>query len=98
MWLFWPGAAVGWGSRKEPLVDRIGDMTSVFEKLRSLVHDVPECFLPAGFRMKDHATFMRILNPENGAAIIGEVGDNIGRGGRSLVYFIDEAGFSLLSG
>jgi hypothetical protein len=34
---------------------------------------------------------MRILNPENGAVITGEAGDNIGRGGRNLMYFKDES-------
>jgi hypothetical protein len=36
---------------------------------------------------------MRILNPENGSAIIGEAGDNIGRGNRASVYFKDESAF-----
>jgi hypothetical protein len=36
---------------------------------------------------------MRILNPENGAAIVGEAGDNIGRGNRTSIYFKDESAF-----
>jgi phage terminase large subunit len=36
---------------------------------------------------------MRILNPVNGASITAEAGDSIGRGGRSSIYFVDEAAF-----
>jgi hypothetical protein len=36
---------------------------------------------------------MRVLNPENGASIIGEAGSNIGRGARSSIYFKDESAF-----
>src|SRR5262249_29852206 len=32
-------------------------------------------------------------NPANGATITGEGGDQIGRGGRASVYFVDEAAF-----
>lgn len=91
MWLFMPGASVGWGSRKEDLVDRIGDADSIFEKMRMIVRRLPKFFLPAGFNEKEHATFMKFINPENGATITGESGDNIGRGGRKKIYFKDES-------
>jgi len=91
LWLFWPGAAVGWGSRKEQLVDRIGDADSIFEKMRILIRSLPREFWPAGFKPDDHMTYMRIINPENDASITGEAGDNIGRGGRKLIYFKDES-------
>lgn len=91
LWLFWQGAAVGWGSRKEQLVDKIGDPDSIFEKMRMLITGLPVFFLPAGFRRKEHMAYMRIVNPANGATITGEAGDNIGRGGRKLVYFKDES-------
>lgn len=91
LWLFWPGAAVGWGSRKEQLVDRIGDADSIFEKMRLIVRGIPREFRPAGLNPADHMTYMRLLNPENGASITGEAGDNIGRGGRKLIYFKDES-------
>ncbi len=91
IWLFWPGAAVGFGSRKQELVDRIGDPGSIFEKLRIIIRNLPREFLPVGFDEASHMSQMRILNPENGASITGDIGDNIGRGGRNLVYFVDEA-------
>lgn len=91
LWLFWPGASVGWGSRKEQLVDKIGDPDSIFEKMRMVVMGLPRFFWPAGFSPNDHMTYMRFVNPANGATITGEAGDNIGRGGRKLIYFKDES-------
>lgn len=91
MWLFWPGTVVGFGSRKEEYVDKIGDPKSIFWKIRQFVNLLPTEFRPAGYTEKDHAPHMRVLNPESGSAIIGEAGDNIGRGNRASIYFKDEA-------
>lgn len=91
LWLFWDGASVGWGSRKEQLVDKLGDADSIFEKMRMVVRYLPDEFLPQGFNPKDHMTYMRFINPENESTITGESGDNIGRGGRKLIYFKDES-------
>lgn len=91
LWAMVPGAAVGWGSRKEALVDKIGDPDSIFEKIRILIRAIPPEFRPRGFSAKDDMPFMRILNRETGATITGEAGDNIGRGGRKMIYFKDES-------
>lgn len=91
MWVFHPGAVAGFGSRKEDLVDRIGDPDSLFWKARTLISMLPPEFRPAGFDQKKHAPFMRILNPETEAVIRGEAGENIGRGGRTSIYFKDES-------
>lgn len=91
LWRFWPGVSVGWGSRKQDLVDRLGDADSIFEKIRMAIKSLPAEFLPVGFDPKRDMTFMRIVNPENGSTITGEVGDDIGRGGRKRVYFKDES-------
>jgi hypothetical protein len=91
LWLFWPGASVGWGSYHEKLVDKIGVVDSVFEKLRRMIRGLPSEFLPRGLSPINHLAFMRIVNPENDASITGEVGDNMGRGGRKLIYFKDES-------
>lgn len=91
LWLYRPGSAVGWGSRKEQLVDKLGDPDSIFEKLRMVIRGLPREFLPPGLNPELHMTYMKIVNPENGATITGEAGDNIGRGGRKLVYFKDES-------
>jgi phage terminase large subunit len=90
-WLFEPGASIGWGSRKESLVDKVGDLDSIFEKIRFVLRNLPVEFLPEGFKERDHATYMKIINPATGATITGEAGDNIGRGGRKSCYFKDES-------
>lgn len=91
LWLFYDGISIGWGSRKEQLVDKLGDMDSIFEKIRAVIRGLPSEFLPKGFSEKDHLTYMRVLNPENDASITGEAGNNIGRGGRKRIYFKDES-------
>lgn len=90
LWLFFAGTTVGWGSRKEELVDQLGNPKSIFEKIRMLVRRLPGELLPAGFS-KECMNFMKIINPENGSVIAGECGDNIGRGDRTLIYFKDES-------
>jgi len=92
-WTFKPGATIGFGSRKESAVDQLGVVDSIFEKMRMILKYTPDFFIPKGFDLSKNAPFMRILNPENGASIIGEAGDNVGRGSRSLIYFLDEAAF-----
>lgn len=91
LWRFWPGSSIGWGSRKEQLVDKIGDPDSIFEKMRIIIRGLPRFFWPRGFDPNLHMTYMRIINPENDATITGESGDNIGRGGRKLIFFKDES-------
>lgn len=91
LWLYHPGTSVGWGSRKEALVDRIGDPDSIFEKMRMIIKKLPLWMIPDGFDVKRHAVYMKLINPANGSTITGESGDNIGRGGRSTIYFKDES-------
>lgn len=93
MWLFWPGTVVGFGSRKEEYVDKLGDPKSLFWKVREFIKLLPAEFRPEGFDSKKHAPYMNIINPENGAAMVGEAGDNIGRGNRTSIYFKDESAF-----
>jgi hypothetical protein len=90
-WLFLKDDAIGWGSRKQDLVDTIGDPDSIFEKMRLIIKRLPDIWQPKGLRQKDHITFMKLINPENGSVITGEAGDNIGRGGRKTIYFKDES-------
>lgn len=89
--LFHPHTAVSWGSRKQDLVDKLGDPDSIFEKMRMILRNLPRFMLPPGFNIAKHAPHLKIINVRNGASITGEAGDNIGRGGRSSIYFKDEA-------
>lgn len=93
LWLFHDGSNVSFGSRKEALVDKIGDPDSIFEKGRMILRSLPAEYLPVGYSEKNYTAFLKFINPENGSSITGEAGDNIGRGGRSGLYFKDESAF-----
>jgi hypothetical protein len=92
-WIFRKGGKIGFGSRKEGLVDKLGDLDSIFEKMRFLLRFIPNCFQPLGYVESDHANYLKLINPHNGAIITGEAGDQIGRGGRNTLYFKDESAF-----
>lgn len=92
-WLFEDNFKGAIGSRKQDLVDRIGDPDSIFEKLRFLLRYLPAWMRPKGFDWSKHDNFCKLTNPDNGSTITGEAGDNIGRGGRSSIYDLDEAAF-----
>lgn len=91
LYLYHDGSAIGWGSRKTEYVDKSGDMKAIFPKIRKILEYVPKWQLPHGFNMERDATYMRILNRKTDSIITGEAGDNIGRGGRSTIYFKDES-------
>lgn len=93
VYLFEPGAKISIGSRKEALVDTLGDPDSLMEKVRIMLRMLPDELKPIGYNEQVHARYMKITNPENGSIITGEAGDNIGRGGRSSLYILDEAAF-----
>jgi hypothetical protein len=93
-WLFEWGYAGSFGSMKETLVDRRGDPKSLFEKLRIIYRNLPYWLQPPGFEPRYHDSYMKLINPFNGSVITGEVGRNMGRGGRSTVYDWDETAFA----
>lgn len=93
MWIFLDGSVVGFGSRKEEYVDKVGDPKSLFWKIRAFIRFLPEEFRPGGYNERVHAPHMLVRNPVNGSSIVGEAGDNIGRGNRCTIYFVDEAAF-----
>jgi hypothetical protein len=92
MCLFHRGLTFGVGSRKEDLIDRSGDPSSLFFKLRAFLQALPAEFLGT-WTLPKCSAHMRITFPDTGSAIIGEAGDDIGRGGRTSAYFVDEAAF-----
>jgi len=87
--LFHEGMAIGFGSRKEEYVDRIGAPKSLFHRGREFLRHLPKEFR-GGWTLND-APHMRINFPETESSISGEAGDNIGRGDRTGIYFVDEA-------
>ncbi len=84
------GIVVGYGSRVEDLVDKIGDPDSLFYKARLFMQNLPREFR-AGWIESKHAPYMRLIFPETGAVMKGQSGAEIGRGGRAKLYFFDEA-------
>jgi phage terminase large subunit len=88
--LFNSGMEIGFGSRKEEYVDKLGDPKSLLYKVRMFMR-----FLPKEFRgtwqEKKHAPHMRVEFPDSGSIISGEAGDGIGRGARASLYFVDES-------
>ena len=92
-WIFEQEFAGGFGSATEEKLDRIGDPGTILEKGRLLLDRLPEWMLPVGYDRRRCCGFKKFLNPENGSVITGECGDNIGRGGRTAIYDVDEAAF-----
>lgn len=92
-WLFRPGFKSTFGSRKVDYVDKKDDPDSIFAKIRIMLYRQPSQFMPEGFNRSSHDNYMRITNPETGSVITGEGGEDMGRGGRSSMYVVDEAAF-----
>ena len=89
MGVCWDDLAIGWGSFKREKVDWRGDMGSLFEKGRAFIGALPHEFR-GGYDEATCSLDRRIIIPNTGSTIIGEIGDNVGRGGRTSVYFTDE--------
>ena len=92
-WLFVEGFKTTFGSRKVDYVDKKDNPDSIFAKLRIMLRRQPRELLPDGFSFTQHDNYMRIVNPATGAIVSGEGGDDMGRGGRSSLYVVDEAAF-----
>ncbi|MEI8033734.1 MAG: hypothetical protein WCH05_10350 [Chlorobiaceae bacterium] len=90
--LFNDGLVIGFGSRKEEYVDKIGDPKSLFWKARQFIMKLPPEFR-GGWDTRTHSAHMRIQFPDSGSVMTGEAGDNIGRGDRASIYFVDEAAY-----
>lgn len=83
--------SIGFGSEKEDKVDRSGDPDCLFYKGRMFLRYLPEMWRGGWSLSKTCSSHMRLVFPNTGSSITGEAGDNIGRGGRKAVYFVDES-------
>jgi hypothetical protein len=90
-WQWTPGYQFGFGSRKLEYVDQSGNPKSIFEKIRFMFYGQPEWMIPKGFVRRKHDLYCRLVHPFHGAVIVGEGGDDMGRGGRTSMYVVDEA-------
>lgn len=88
--LFHEGMTIGFGSRKTEYVDKIGTLKPILPKGRIFMENIPRIFKGEWAAWRD-APYMRIAFPETGSLIAGEAGDDIGRGDRTSLYFVDEA-------
>jgi len=91
LWRWEDGFIGGIGSNKLENVDTRGNSKSIFEKIRTIIKYLPNWWLPIGFKPRQHDKTGNLINPENGNNIMGEGGDEIGRGGRTSMYLVDEA-------
>lgn len=89
-WLFDTEYQGSFASRKEMLVDRLSDPSSLFQKIRAVLRGLPKWMLPK----KYFDGYMKIINEDNGSSIVGEAGLQIGRGNRVLCLDWDEAAFT----
>lgn len=88
--LLFDDMAIGFGSRKAELVDKLGDPKSLLYKARQFIKYVPREFR-GGWDERKHSKEMQIDFPATRSVIGGEAGDAIGRGDRKSIYFVDEA-------
>ncbi len=93
-WLFHPGSNFHLGSRKMESVDRKGDISTLFEKLRFNLFRLPQWMRPDGFNPTRHDNQAKLIQPANGNIITGESSnENFGRGGRYKAILFDEFPF-----
>lgn len=102
-WIF--AAAALWGflfrdwrgklvSRKEDLVDKPGDLDSLFGKIDFMFDHLPDWMLPAGWRRDEYRKKLLINHPNGYNQIVGEsTSTKTGRGGRAAYVIVDEAAF-----
>lgn len=82
--------SIGVGSSKADKVDRTDDPDCLLFKARFYLKHIPTEF-SRGWNADQHSAYMRVTVPKTGSGITGEAGDQIGRGGRKAMYFVDEA-------
>lgn len=89
-----PDTKITWGSMTEHALDQRDSPDSVFQKLADMLERIPawarDALIPG---YTSACRRHRIIALPNGSTITGEIGDQMGRSGRSLFYFKDEAAY-----
>jgi hypothetical protein len=87
-------------SRMSDLVDQLGNMDSIMERVTSQLEEndfnmpVPDWMRPAGWTRSDHRKLRLLTSPASRNQISGEAtSERTGRGGRCWLALIDEAAF-----
>ena len=93
MWLFRDGASIMFATRKADELDSKGNTNCLFEKMRIIIDWLPPFLLPEDYNRDRDTPLNKIINRSNGSTITGMCGDEIGRGGRGTICFVDEAAF-----
>jgi phage terminase large subunit len=88
--LFNRGMSIGFGSYLKEYVDMTGEMKSIFAKGRMFMAYLPP-ELNGGWDQANDAPYMRMNFHSMESSIGGQVGDEIGRGDRRAIYFVDES-------
>jgi phage terminase large subunit len=90
--IFNDGLSIGFGSRKVELVDRLGNLAAIFPKIRMFLDYLPEEFRGGYVGWRDGRR-LNITIPATGSVMGGEGGDQMGRGDRTSIYFVDESSY-----
>jgi phage terminase large subunit len=89
--LFRKDLTIGYGANLVELVDNLGDMDSILEKGRFFLDHLPDDFTGGWTSADSQYSKEKLLRfPLTGSRMKGQGGDNIGRGGRASLYFVDE--------
>jgi hypothetical protein len=86
--LFQVNTSIGIFSFKADSVDKIGDISTLFGKIRFILDNLPALFIE-GIK----SNYFYIRNSTTNSDISGASGDNPGRGDRRSIYFKDESAF-----
>ncbi len=90
-WLFLEYCQILFGSYKEELVDSKQRPDTLLEKCRIQLRRTPKWMLPPGFDFRQHAGYMKIINPLTEALIEGAAPtEDFGRAGRYTFVVLDE--------
>lgn len=93
-WIYMADFTVIIGSRKEDEVDKRGDLSTHFERMRFVLRKFPEAYLERQldwYDEKQHAGYMMLRNPVTGSQITGEsTNSSFSRQGRYTCAFLDE--------